>query len=182
MIDYHKISDAIDCYAVHGYVYRDVPWLLDKQSVQLAAPEGVRQFETFMGCLPASGEQSFYHQMTLGLLAKGRWQTVTPCFRDEPVTNNLTRTHFLKLELIDVDPDDVDWSLDIMVDTAYKLMYRLGVETTRMVQPDGSIDLVSLDGVELGSYGVRHIDGYSWVYGTGLAEPRFSRVCEVDGL
>ena len=182
MIDYAKIADGVAQYREHGYVYRDVPWLLDKQSVQLAAPEGARQFETFMGCLPASGEQSFYHQMVLGLLAKGRRQTVTPCFRDEPITNNLTRTHFLKLELIDVDPDDVDVSLNAMVDAAYKLMYRLGIETRRVPQSDGSIDLVSLDGVELGSYGVRHSDGYSWVYGTGLAEPRFSRVCEVDGL
>ena len=31
-----------------------------------------------------------------------------------------------------------------------------------------------INGIEVGSYGLRMGNGYEWVYGTGLAEPRFS--------
>jgi hypothetical protein len=31
-------------------------------------------------------------------------------------------------------------------------------------------------GIELGSYGIREHDNLKWVFGTGLAEPRLSKV------
>jgi seryl-tRNA synthetase len=178
MIDYAKIAYAVAFYKRRGFEYREVPWLLDLASVEVAAPEGTQQFNTFAGYLPASGEQSFHNMMIHGRLTKGRYQTVTPCFRDEAIRDHWTMTHFLKLELIDLEPQDLQGSLDNMVNDAAQMMRECGVQTERVNLPDGSIDLVSTKGIELGSYGVRHIDGFSWVYGTGLAEPRFSRVLE----
>ena len=32
--------------------------------------------------------------------------------------------------------------------------------------------------VELGSYGIRECEFLKWIYGTGCAEPRLSKVCE----
>jgi hypothetical protein len=36
------------------------------------------------------------------------------------------------------------------------------------------IDLY-LNGIEVGSYGIRKHNSYQWVYGTGLALPRFDK-------
>ena len=33
---------------------------------------------------------------------------------------------------------------------------------------------IELYGIEIGSYGIRRVRGFSWIYGTMLAEPRFS--------
>jgi hypothetical protein len=48
---------------------------------------------------------------------------------------------------------------------------------------NSSVDIVATDegydininGIEVGSYGFREIGDFMWVYGTGLAEPRFSQ-------
>jgi hypothetical protein len=32
------------------------------------------------------------------------------------------------------------------------------------------------NGFELGSYGVRQYHDITWIYGTGIAEPRFSKI------
>jgi hypothetical protein len=43
-----------------------------------------------------------------------------------------------------------------------------------VVQPtDDCMDL-TINGIEVGSYGKREFKNIKWIYGTGLAEPRFS--------
>ena len=38
-------------------------------------------------------------------------------------------------------------------------------------------DIVDLkNGIELGSYGIRQFKDYKWIFATGLAEPRFSKI------
>jgi hypothetical protein len=48
----------------------------------------------------------------------------------------------------------------------------------KIVKTNIGYDL-ELNNIELGSYGVRKYGQLHWVYGTGLAEPRFSKVCEI---
>jgi len=38
---------------------------------------------------------------------------------------------------------------------------------------------LNLYGQEIGSYGIRKLGGHHWVYGTGLAEPRFSTLVQM---
>jgi hypothetical protein len=46
---------------------------------------------------------------------------------------------------------------------------------TRIINVDSTQrDIVTPDGIELGSYGIRTVGNVSFAYGTGLAEPRFS--------
>ena len=48
------------------------------------------------------------------------------------------------------------------------------LKTKRLESSKDILDILSLDGIELGSYGFRkHLD-YGWVFGTGVAEPRLS--------
>lgn len=44
---------------------------------------------------------------------------------------------------------------------------------TRLITPQG-IDLL-INGVEVGSYGIRTLGGFSWIYGTGVALPRYTQ-------
>ena len=44
-----------------------------------------------------------------------------------------------------------------------------------------SFDITYKD-VELGSYGIRKCDFLTWIYGTGLAEPRLTRVMKKYGI
>lgn len=174
MINHRIMADAVDFYTGKGYQYIDVPWLVDVESVRMAAPPGVRQFETFAGFLPASGEQSFYHLLKAGHILPGNWQTITPCFRDEKSVNDVVCTHFLKLELFSVghnrrQPRDI-------CDAARSFMSSYNLHTRIDDMSDGSMDIMSSDSVELGSYGSRNHDGFSWSYGTGVAEPRFPTV------
>jgi seryl-tRNA synthetase len=175
MIRWDYLSKAVDAYTAREYQYIDVPWLLKPQCTELACPNGARQFETFAGNLPASGEQAFYQMLQEGLLGPGKYQTITPCFRDERELTPLTRQHFIKLELIDVDPEDFEKSLLFMMFDAKMVLQDLGLPVKEVETPEG-YDLVHAEtGVEVGSYGIRRTWGAAcWVYGTGLAEPRFS--------
>ena len=183
MIDYRKIGQAVQRYQDLGYLNIEVPWLISRQAASFTAPEGIRQFETFAGCLPASGEQSFIHMYRLGQLRPGRFVTVTPCFRDEPVLDTWHKQHFLKVETIrifDILPSDETVHKEILfaVGCAQLVMKELGVETTPVQVSPTQYDLISPTKIELGSYGYRYLGGIPWVYGTGLAEPRFSRCLE----
>ncbi len=183
MISYSRIAKAIDYYTKLGYQYIEVPWLVEREAANLAAPEGTRLFETFAGCLPASAEQSFYSMILDGQLPPGRYQAVTPCYRDEPLLNHWTQTHFLKLELIYVLPETPLRArplIGLVLEDAYNFMTSQGVQISiKDGLDDLSRDLVSCPrNIELGSYGLRQAGGHSWIYGTGLAEPRFSRVLE----
>ncbi len=191
MIDYRVISDAVAFYGARGYRAIDVPWLVGAAATTLTSPGWVRQFETWAGYLPGSGEQSFLELRLRGDLADGRYVCVTPCYRDEQPVTALHRQTFLKVEIISLHTDDPslpvpDSSFDaalnelggILTD-AKEFMRVTGVDpsVTEQTNEQGhpGYDLVAR-GVELGSYGVRRFADFSWAYGTGVAEPRFSRV------
>lgn len=149
--------------------------------------------------LVASSEQSLLKYLHSGL-STGFWMALTPCFRTEQTIGELRRRYFMKLELcIAEEPDgwyDLEEALvDQMSHCALIFFLSQGAKNARIVatpEADGergrrlitrfSRDIVvSKDGVdiELGSYGWRswtHPFGkqITWVYGTGLAEPRFS--------
>ena len=149
--------------------------------------------------LPASGEQSFMQMMQEDTLKPGTYQCVTPCWRDEEHYDGLSQPYFLKLELIDYAHEERPYErLLLMRDFAaeffrrelsYAHVHALQDNTPwreRWVEPrplDGpgyiDLDLVSeTERIELGSYGRRRhrywMGDHFWVFGTGLAEPRFT--------
>lgn len=49
-------------------------------------------------------------------------------------------------------------------------------ELLKVVKDVGGSGLdIEYDGIELGSYGIRHCDFLDWIYATACAEPRLSR-------
>ena len=192
MINYRSIANAIDYYENHCFARVETPWLVSKPVSDITKPKGALDYtvDSKNKVLVASGEQGFLYQYKKGFLPKGRFQTVTPCFRDETFDATHCK-YFMKLELIDTDLP-VPASLDEMVLTAKSFFYsRLQKLPCNSFNPDlleviatsdVSYDILypDVDGnkIELGSYGIRKTSYLSWVYGTGIAEPRLSQLME----
>lgn len=178
-INWARLARAVEYYQGVGYTYLEVPWIVSAEATAVTLPDGARAATLAAGGdLVGSAEQSFIQMLRRNLLPNGRYVALTPCFRHETQYNDLYQPYFMKVELIDVggSPDDVEPVLS----DALTFLNREAWSFERMLAPvqpisfmDGSIDL-QLNGIEVGSYGFRQHNGLQWVYGTGLAEPRFS--------
>lgn len=185
-IDWSRIGRAVAYYENLGYQYIEVPWIAPKDVVQDTLPKGARPFgiSSPEGSLNAelvgSAEQSFLWMERCGVLqGPGRFVGVSPCFRGD-LRSPIHQKTFLKVELYHSLRTVADsyWypaALVLLSDAEY-FFNDEGAETTR-VDTNLGCDLFSR-GIELGSYGIRHVRGTAWAYGTGLAEPRFSQALQ----
>ena len=172
MIDYKKIADAVDYYIGLGYKYIEVPWLVSKETIDMTKPDWCRSFDTYLGSLVASGEQSFL-EIRDKLEQNKRYVCVTPCFRDENPVDRLHQNYFMKVELIHVEPDNWESMLQMRED-ATRFFKRYSYNIKYSIQVPNEMD-IEINGIEVGSYGFREYNGFKWVYGTGCAEPRLSQ-------
>ena len=195
MIDYIKIAEAKKYYSDLGYIELEIPWLVDKEAYHATKPrwaadvvcyyeegsaieneeESGWKITTKQGYLEASGEQGFLQWMLEGKMPFGKFFCITPCFRQEAIQDEWHLPYFLKLELIRTDRVGLS-QLYGMISDAANFYYRyLPVEVIETEKD--TYDIVSANGlIELGSYGIRKYKQHSWVYGTGVAEPRLSQV------
>jgi hypothetical protein len=184
MINYNRIAEAISYYEkMCHYTLMDVPWFVTTESIEITKPPRARYFNTFAGHLVGSGEQSFLDIRHL-LTPNKRYVCATPCFRDEPVHDSLHLQCFFKVELMHVLPVDEKSALENMIVEAQTFFDRMARRNSPFIDPkidlvatDEGID-INLNGVEIGSYGVREHNKFVWVYGTAVAEPRFSMALE----
>lgn len=172
-IDYRKVAAALDYYWRLGYEYIDVPWLVSSKSMAITSPPDAKLFETFAGCCVASGEQSLL-EMRGQLIPGKRYVCATPCYRDDP-PDKLHRQTFFKVELMTAQPENAEYELVETLEAAAGFFRQYG-RPVRKSAP-GGIDL-EINGVEVGSYGIRSYKDFRWVYGTGCAEPRLSQALQ----
>lgn len=176
MIDYKNIQLSIDYYKLHNFSRIESPWTVTPYISGLTKPSDKIDYklEHNKKVLVASGEQSFLYLYLKGFLPKGRYQSVTPCFRDEIF--DLTHTkYFMKNELIDTLHVNEE-NLMIVVGTCFEFFKKNLKDSKDLMvvkTSDTSYD-IEYKGIELGSYGIRSCDFLEWIYGTGIAEPRFS--------
>ena len=173
MINYFLLGQAIAFYKEVGYTYIEVPWIVSKEAQFATLSDETRAFEvTDKGYLVGSAEQGIIELMKHGL-SNGAYVSCSPCFRNEPVKDDLHLDQFMKVELSVISSElrNID---DIV---GHALMFKQA-RSPSMVKTkyisDTEIDL-EINGVEVGSYGVREIDGKFLYYGTGLALPRFDQ-------
>jgi hypothetical protein len=176
------LVEAKAYYASLGYTYIEVPWEVEEKVSKITKPPERKEYQLNSGVLVASGEQSFLQLLKDKNLEPGSYQCITPCFREEPVIDEIHKPYFMKLELINTD-FPFKPTLDKMIQDAYNFFSkRIECKIIRTESAnhheDHQYDIVTADKeIELGSYGMRwnheHI-GKMWLYGTGLAEPRFS--------
>lgn len=178
MIDYGRIDRSIKFYESDSFQRIESPWTVTKDISGITKPKDKPDWE-IKGknkVLVASGEQSFLYLYLKGFLPKGRYQTITPCFRDEVF--DLTHTkYFIKNELIITDYVNVE-SLNSLIESCKKFFESELNREIDIIKTEQGYDL-EFEGVEIGSYGIRKCEYLEWVYGTGLAEPRFSTLLDI---
>ena len=87
----------------------------------------------------------------------------------------------MKNELIITDKVDTE-NLDYVIKSAEsffrtKVDFPDDIKIVEIPNDEGTIQYdIEYHGIELGSYGIRHCQFLNWIYGTGCAEPRLSKV------
>lgn len=186
-ISWRDIAAAVSIYEADGFRYVEVPWYVSDKAVNATLPKGVVAMRcTATGSsidlpLLGSAEQAFIELALRGELDLGKYVAASPCFRDDK-PDNLHQKTFFKVELIEItEKKPTKEAVQVMAETALSFFHMLeGGDKAKIVETPDGLD-IELHGVELGSYGRRSFDGVHWVYGTGLAEPRFSTVVRMNG-
>lgn len=166
----------------HSFKYIEVPWLVSEKAIR----------STFSGIITptmkdlytvGSAEQSFVQLQLDGKLPIGRYMSMTPCFRDEALLDKLHQQHFMKLELY-VTENINEKTFNELVKLAQLVSLCLADENHDytmddiMIIKNGGNRDIEINGIEVGSYGIREYEGTTWIYGTGCAEPRFTLALE----
>ncbi len=174
-INYTRISEALCFYTAHGFTYKETPWIVSFDAYSATRPPARPDFYTLGGYLVASGEQGFIEELLSGKCLT-KHVTVTPCFREEEYLDEIHYRYFMKVELIDTDASAQN--LHKMISLATHFFSK--EQRVEVIQTDTNgemFDIVdSATGIELGSYGIRTVKDIRFIYGTGLAEPRYSVV------
>lgn len=180
MINYQLIADSINYYEKKGFSRIESPWTVTEKVSAITKPTNRIDFKLEHNgkVLVASGEQSFLYLYLKNFLPKGRFQTVTPCFRLESF-DFLHTKYFIKNELIITDKVD-NRELDRIVDNSMGFFVKyLDKNKVIVIETEDGFD-INYDNYELGSYGIREREFLKWIYGTGLAEPRFSKIVNLQ--
>lgn len=175
-VNYERIACAVSYYERLGYVLTEVPWIVGARAYEVTKPPCAVGFVTLGGYLVASAEQGFIQLLQDGT-ELGKCVAVTPCFRHETY-DDLHLPYFMKVELIRTG-DISDSALMSMICEAEAFFN--AVTVTRIIRTADGYDIVdAVTGIELGSYGRRQAGELSWLYGTGLAEPRLTRAIQLS--
>lgn len=183
MINYSNIALAIDKFKELGYQYVETPWLVGEDIDMITKPKDIPPLRVNPKNknLVASAEQGFLYNTIKGYMPEGKFISAGPCFRDE--TYDVThKKQFFKVEAfinVNVNKDNLMRLMDNVLDLYIK---HFGVNENELkvleiLGDDGNLSYdIALgdDRIELGSYGIRNHKGISWIYGTVIAEPRFS--------
>ena len=184
-----RLARALNFYKIQGYDFVALPWEASVDAIHLTLPAASAGAVATMryhrnggqerSFLVGSAEQSFLDRAWMGKDLRGKRVAITPCFRTESEYSDSHCRYFMKVELWHGGTsDDVDLlSMAEDARTFMDLELRQRGVYDRLVQraitADG-FDL-ELNDVEIGSYGKRRtLSGTPYIYGTGLAEPRFS--------
>lgn len=201
VVDYGLLGRAVELYRGLGFEQVEVPWRVSDEVKAATTPTESRpmwvDFDARTQSPPSrprvlvgSAEQGFL-AVASRLHNQRRYMAVSPCFRDGEVDDGLHFCDFVKLELWRrVDGSVVgDLHVDVMWTAARQVFEELSGRRDFVVETTKEGFDLTLAGVEIGSYGERraHVDGamVHWVYGTGLALPRFSqaiRLAQTEGL
>lgn len=181
MINYQILADSQKHYLEKGFIKIESPWAVSEAVSAITRPKGLVPYKLEHNgkCLVGSGEQSFLYMMTKGFLPSGRYQTITPCFRDESF-DTLHMKYFMKNELIITDSMNDSNLFGLIEDAlAFFRKYLKPSEVNFRRCSGGVFDIMWRDEYELGSYGKRKHDQLEWIYGTGVAEPRLSHIIKI---
>ena len=168
-INWSLISRSVEFYKSKRYEHIEVPWLVSKETAMITCPFEVSISECGNMALVGSAEQGFLE--IAKSLKPGKYVSTSPCFRND-LEDYFHQRYFVKTELFVTDPNV---TLDEVINDAMSFFLSLNDDNLSIINIDtNSLDIM-LNGVEIGSYGIREHGDIKWIYGTGIAEPRYSR-------
>lgn len=174
MINYSRLGRSVDYYESKGFQRIETPWTVTEYISNLTKPKEKPDWKigSKNKVLVGSAEQGFLYLYLKGFLPKGSFQSISPCFREE-VFDFTHSKYFVKNELIETN-DVSKGRLSEIVDTSFKFLNFEGFENLEIEETEEGFDIVWKGNrdIELGSYGIRECEYLSWIYATGLAEPR----------
>lgn len=173
-VNWTLLSEAVSHFKAHGFQYVEAPWTAPYDVLEATCPAPQYMIDSTIGGLVGSSEQSFMHLRRSGQIEQGKYVACTPCFRNEDTVNLLRQRTFMKVELYDDETHDLDGMIQLVMNF-YRSLLKSELQSSLSMRDTGSHSMdIELGGIEVGSYGLREWEGLKWVYGTGIAEPRFS--------
>lgn len=196
-INYSLIQSALTFYQNLSYQYISLPWTASLFAINHTKPPYKKNFKIKDDeFLVGSGEQSFIQLLLEGSLVPGRYVGITPCFRDDK-RDDSHHNYFMKVELINVFnsisvPRNLRETVRIVdgitqdalsfFNTFNHSSVGYDIQITYPKKEHFQQDIITKrHKIEIGSYGVRYKNNVPWfIYGTGLAEPRFSYAIKTE--
>ncbi len=172
--DLEYLAKSIKWYETRGFQYIDTPWTVSDGAILATIPINYAVKSDF-GNMVGSSEQGFIELDLAGKLPLGRYISYSPCYRFEN-EDDIHQRSFMKTEIYITDHINQQ-SLDNLCYKALKFFENIakldGEHTVAKVATVDGFD-IEVNGIEVGSYGIRNYKHLNWIYGTGCAVPRLS--------
>ena len=182
-IDYNLLNKALKYFSKKGFNQIEVPWRVSREAIN-GTFDSKDSFKSKDKFLIGSAEQGFLELHLQNKLRGTQFMSVSPCFRNES-EDYFHQQEFIKLELIYFS----DYSLESRVE--YKIfrefiisfiIKKLKIKSSDIVvletKDSNSIysEDILINRIEYGSYGIRQFQDKYYIYGTGIALPRASKI------
>lgn len=184
IIDYSLLSKAIKYFSKKGFKQIETPWRVSKQAIEgtFNSSESFKADDKF---LVGSAEQGFLELQLQDKLKGTQLMSVSPCFRND-IEDYYHQQEFMKLELIyfsnyEIIKEEIQYQI-IKRFVLNFIIKKLKIKTSDIAiletKDNNSIysEDILINGIEYGSYGIRQFQGKYYIYGTGIALPRASKI------
>lgn len=184
IIDYSLLSKAIKYFSKKGFKQIETPWRVSKQAIEgtFNSSESFKADDKF---LVGSAEQGFLELQLQDKLKGTQFMSVSPCFRND-IEDYYHQQEFMKLELIyfsnyEIIKEEIQYQI-IKRFVLNFIIKKLKIKTSDIAiletKDNNSIysEDILINGIEYGSYGIRNFQGTYYIYGTGIALPRASKI------
>lgn len=180
-IDWILLAKAVDFYNKSSYFQVETPFAIPDFYHFYTKPHNDQTFVLNDGMfeqnkheLVGSAEQGFIFLLLNNQLdLSKKLFSVTPCFRADNY-DKLHQPWFMKLELFHYSSNEND--LMNMLQLAKSFYEKQSDVPVNIIQTGNNAYDLEMNNIEVGSYGFRSVEDYTFIYGTGLALPRFSIV------
>lgn len=186
IIDYNLLNKALKYFSKKGFVQVEVPWRVSKRAIE-GTFDSRQSFKANDKFLIGSAEQGFLElclQDNLKDFKYNQLMSVSPCFRNE-IPDYFHQQEFIKLELIYFSDIQIDKDVQYNIFREFVVSFiikKLKIKTANIViletKDNNSIysEDILINGIEYGSYGIRQFQDKYYIYGTGIALPRASKI------
>ena len=183
-IDYNLLNKALKYFSKKGFNQIEVPWRVSREAIN-GTFDSKDSFKSKDKFLIGSAEQGFLELHLQNKLRGTQFMSVSPCFRNES-EDYFHQQEFMKLELIYFSNNELS-----ILPSQYELLRnmiicfiikKLKIKSSEIVvletKDSNSIysEDILINRIEYGSYGIRQFQDKYYIYGTGIALPRASKI------